>query len=111
METFHLAQEHMYSFDGEIRKQQAGVAIGNVLGGALAVFSNQYIVKGKEKKNRSCHGNRPSVLGLDLGIQCLDGALLLLYLVSHLLNLLVSHVDTENENISFSQELHSACYY
>ena len=30
--------EHMYSFDGEIRKQQSGVAIGNVLGGALAVL-------------------------------------------------------------------------
>ena len=75
------------------------------------VINNQHIVNGKEKKNGSCQGKRPSVLGLDLGVQCLDGALLLLYLVSHLLNLLVSHVDTENENISFSQELHSACYY
>ena len=30
-------KEHMYSFNGEIRKQTAGGAIGNILTGSLAV--------------------------------------------------------------------------
>ena len=37
--------EHMYSFNGEIRKQQSGVAIGNVLGGALAVLYTMYFCR------------------------------------------------------------------
>ena len=37
--------EHMYSFNGEIRKQQSGVAIGNVLGGALAVLYTVYFCR------------------------------------------------------------------
>ena len=46
----------------------------------------------------SCQSDQPSVLALDLGVQCDDGALKLLNLFSHLGNLLVSHIDTENEN-------------
>ena len=40
-----VMSEHMYSFDGEIRKQQSGVAIGNVLGGALAVLYTVYFCR------------------------------------------------------------------
>ena len=55
----------------------------------------------KRKRNWKSRGDQPSVLGLHLGVHGLDGALKLPDLFSHLVNLLVSHVDTENDNESF----------